>query len=104
MMLFASGLWTYVGASLSGFFLFACIPLGLVMAQKLAPQGKSMVSSLMMGLAMGVGGMMTPLVGSLADFFSIRAVLTGVALTSLLSLGFVHYFPEERLREKPGPE
>ena len=104
MMLFAPGFWTYVGASLSGFFLFACIPLGLVMAQKLAPQGKSMVSSLMMGLAMGIGGMMTPLVGSLADLFSIRAVLAVVALMSVLCLGFVRYFPEERLREKPGAE
>ncbi len=102
LMLFTGGFWVYVWAALAGFFLFACIPLGLVMAQKLAPRGKSMVSSLMMGLAMGVGGMMTPLVGSLADLFSIRAVLAGVAVISLLSLGLVHFFPEERLREPSG--
>jgi len=99
MMLFTSGFWTYVGASLAGFFLFACIPLALVMAQKLAPRGKSMVSSLMMGLAMGIGGMLTPIVGSLADLFTIRTVLAGVAVISLLSLGFVYFFPEERLRK-----
>jgi FSR family fosmidomycin resistance protein-like MFS transporter len=73
------------------------------MAQKLAPRGKSMVSSLMMGLAMGLGGMMTPIVGNLADLYSIRTVLSGVAVISLLSLGFVHFFPEDRLREQsPG--
>ena len=100
LMLFSHGFWTYAGAALAGFFLFACIPLGLVMAQKLAPRGKSMVSSLMMGLAMGLGGMMTPIVGSLADLYSIRAVLSGVAVISLLCLGFVYFFPEERLREQ----
>jgi MFS transporter, FSR family, fosmidomycin resistance protein len=52
------------------------------------------VSSLMMGLAMGLGGMMTPIVGSLADLYSIRTVLAGVAVISLASLGFVYFFPE----------
>ena len=70
------------------------------MAQKLAPHGKSMVSSLMMGLAQGVGGMMTPLVGSLADLYSIRTVLYGLALIPLLSIGLVWFFPEKRLREQ----
>ncbi len=103
LMLFTHGFWIYAGAALAGFFLFACIPLGLVMAQKLAPRGKSMVSSLMMGLAMGLGGMMTPIVGSLADLYSIRTVLAGVAVISLLCLGLVYFFPEKRLREQlPG--
>ncbi len=100
LMLFSHGFWTYAGAALAGFFLFACIPLSLVMAQKLAPRGKSMVSSLMMGFAMGLGGMMTPIVGSLADLYSIRAVLSGVAVISLLCLGLVYFFPEDRLREQ----
>ena len=100
LMLFSHGFWTYAGAALAGFFLFACIPLSLVMAQKLAPRGKSMVSSLMMGFAMGLGGMMTPIVGSLADLYSIRAVLSGVAVVSLLCLGLVYFFPEDRLREQ----
>jgi hypothetical protein len=44
--------------------------------------------------------MMTPIVGSLADLYSIRTVLAGVAVVSLLCLGFVYFFPEERLREQ----
>jgi FSR family fosmidomycin resistance protein-like MFS transporter len=98
LMLFLSGIWAYVGAALAGFFLFATLPLGLVMAQKLAPKGKSMVSSLMMGLAMGMGGMMAPLVGSLSDLFSIRIVLSGLALVPLAGLGLVAFFPEKKLR------
>lgn len=101
LMLFLQGIWVYAAAALAGFFMFATLPLGLVMAQKLAPRGKSMVSSLMMGLAVGLGGMMTPLVGSLADLFSIQTVLAGVALLPLLSIGLVVFFPEKRLREQP---
>jgi FSR family fosmidomycin resistance protein-like MFS transporter len=100
LMLLLRGPWVYLSATLAGSLMFATLPLGLVMAQKLAPRGKSMVSSLMMGLAQGVGGMMAPLVGSLADLFSIRTVLFGLALVPLLSLGLVWFFPEKRLRER----
>jgi FSR family fosmidomycin resistance protein-like MFS transporter len=99
-MLILPGKWIYLGAALAGFLIFATLPLGLVMAQKLAPQGKSMVSSLMMGLGQGLGGMMAPLVGSMADLFSIRTVLCGLALIPLLSIGLVWFFPEKRLREQ----
>ena len=100
MMLFLHGAWVYLGATMGGFFLFATLPLGLVMAQKLAPQGKSMVSSLMMGLAMGMGGVMRPMVGKLADVFSLRAALFVVALVPLASLCLVAFLPEKKLREQ----
>jgi len=100
LMLFLNGIWVYVSSTLAGFFMFATLPLGLVMAQKLAPRGKSMVSSLMMGLAVGTGGMMTPFVGSLADLFSIRTVLYGLAFIPFASIVIVYFFPEKKLREQ----
>jgi FSR family fosmidomycin resistance protein-like MFS transporter len=101
LMLFLKGIWVYVSSTLAGFFMFATLPLGLVMAQKLAPRGKSMVSSLMMGLAVGTGGMMTPFVGILADLFSIRTVLYGLAFIPFASIVIVYFFPEKKLREQP---
>ncbi len=101
LMLYLQGTWVYPVAALAGGLAFATPALGIVMAQKLAPRGKSMVSSLMMGLAMGVGGMLIPFVGSLADHFSLRAVLTGLAVIPALSIGLVFFFPEKRLREAP---
>ncbi|MBU2026692.1 MAG: MFS transporter [Proteobacteria bacterium] len=100
LMLFLNGIWVYVSSILAGFFMFATLPLGLVMAQKLAPRGKSMVSSLMMGLAVGTGGMITPFVGSLADLFSIRTVLYGLAFVPFASIVIVYFFPEKKLREQ----
>ena len=101
LMLFLQGAWVYVAATAAGALLLSTQALGLVMAQKLAPHGKSMVSSLMMGLAMGVGGILIPVVGRIADLYSLPAVLYGLAVIPLLSIGLVHFFPEKRLREQP---
>jgi len=86
--------WAYASAFLAGFFVMASLPLGVTMAQEIAPKGKSMVSSLMMGLAWGTGGMMTPLAGKLADLFSIRPVLAALAVIPLLSVGLIAMLPE----------
>jgi FSR family fosmidomycin resistance protein-like MFS transporter len=97
LMLLLPGKWIYATSTAAGFLIFATLPLGLVMAQKLAPQGKSMVSSLMMGLGQGIGGMLTPVVGMAAERFSIVSVLFVLATLPVLSLLLVRLFPEERL-------
>jgi len=94
LLLYLPGNWVYPGAVMAGFFTLATMPLGVVMAQKLAPRGRSMVASLMMGFAYGLGGMISPLVGKLADRFSIQPVLFGVSLLSLLSVVLILKFPE----------
>ncbi|MBW1803281.1 MAG: MFS transporter [Deltaproteobacteria bacterium] len=94
MFLMLGGNWVYINAFLSGFLTLATFPVGVDLAQKLAPRGKYMVSSLMMGLAFGTGGMMTPVAGKLADIFSIRPVLYVVALLPLITIGFILFFPE----------
>ena len=40
--------------------LLASMPLTVAMAQDIVPKGRSMISSLMMGFAFGLGGMLTP--------------------------------------------
>ena len=93
LLLYLPGNWIYPGAALAGFFNLATMPLGVVMAQSLAPRGRSMVASLMMGFAYGLGGMMSPLVGKLADLYSIEQTLFGVALLPLLTLALILNFP-----------
>ena len=85
-VLYLPGNWIFVFFFLSGFFIMATIPLGVALAQKLAPKGKSMASSLMMGLAFGTGGLITPLTGKLADIFMIRPVLTVIAIIPVLTV------------------
>ncbi|MBS1237651.1 MAG: fsr [Deltaproteobacteria bacterium] len=94
LLLLLPGDWAYVSAFLAGFFVMASLPLGVTMAQEIAPKGKSMVSSLMMGLAWGMGGMMTPLAGKMADLFSIRPVLAALAIIPLLTCGLIALLPK----------
>jgi FSR family fosmidomycin resistance protein-like MFS transporter len=96
LFLHLTGRWTYLGAVLAGMFVLATMPLGVALAQRLAPKGRSMVSSLMMGFAFGLGGIVTPLVGKLADLYSIEPVLTATALLPLLTLPLIWAFPKDR--------
>ena len=66
----------------------------VVMAQKLAPKSRAMVSSLMMGFAYGLGGAFTPLMGKLADIYGLEAILFYSAFIPLLCLGFIVKFPD----------
>jgi len=91
-----SGNWIYVGAALAGSFVLAPLPLGVTMAQTLAPKGRSMVASLMMGFAYGLGGIVAPLVGKLADAYTIRPVLTAIACIPLLAIPVIALFPKIR--------
>jgi MFS transporter, FSR family, fosmidomycin resistance protein len=98
LLLLLPGDWAYMSAFLAGFFVMASLPLGVTMAQEIAPKGKSMVSSLMMGLAWGTGGMMTPLAGKMADLFSIRPVLAVLAVVPLLTVGLIALLPERGVK------
>lgn len=96
-LLFVTGKWVYPVIFVAGFSIMATLPLGVALAQELAPKGRSMVSSIMMGFAFGLGGILSPVVGGLADIFSIRSVLTVVAFVPLLTTGLIHFLPEGKV-------
>lgn len=87
------GQWVYLGTILAGAVVLATLPLGVVMAQKLAHKGRSMVASLMMGFAYGLGGLVTPVVGKFADIYSIQLVLTILSFLPLVTIPIIYLFP-----------
>ncbi|HSL62121.1 MAG TPA: MFS transporter [Desulfotignum sp.] len=93
LYVYLPGPFVFLGAFAAGFFVLASLPLGVVMAQKLVPRSRAMVSSLMMGLAYGLGGAISPFVGSLADIFGIETVLVYISFIPLISLIFIARFP-----------
>jgi len=94
LMLYVPGTWVHVTALFAGMLLLATLPLGVLMAQELAPRGKSMGSSLMMGLAFGTGGMLTPVTGKMADMYGIHPVLVGVSFVPLITIALAAALPE----------
>ena len=94
VFLLVSGNWIYPATVFAGGFNMASLPLGVVMAQKIAPRGRSMVASLMMGLAFGTGGIFSPIVGKLGDIFTIQSVLMILVCIPVLSLIPIYFLPE----------
>jgi MFS transporter, FSR family, fosmidomycin resistance protein len=77
-----------------GFLTLATLFPALALAQQLAPRGRALVSSIIMGLTLGIGGILMPLAGKLADIFGIRPVLNWVAFIPLAALFLIRYLPE----------
>ncbi len=99
-LLHMKGAGVYVGAVIAGGAVMATLPVGVALAQSLAPRGRSMVASLMMGFAYGLGGAFSPLAGKLADMHSIHAVLDVMAFAPLLTIPLILLFPDAGQGEK----
>ena len=66
----------------------------MALAQKIAPEGRSLVSSIVIGLALGGAGLLMPLTGRMADIFGIRTVLNFIAFIPLAAVALIRYLPE----------
>jgi FSR family fosmidomycin resistance protein-like MFS transporter len=89
-----SGWPLYPFAFLSGILLQATLFPAVALAQKIAPKGRSLVSSIVIGLALGTAGILMPLAGMMADIFGIRAVLRCISFIPLVALVFIYFLPE----------
>ena len=68
--------WLFVlSLSIGGFLLQSTLPVNVTFAQTIAPISAATVSSLMMGFAWGMGGLIVPFVGMLGDRIGIERTL-----------------------------
>lgn len=87
VFLLTDGTPSYLMLALGGVVLLSTVPVNVVMAQELIPQSASVVSALMMGFAWGMGGMMVPIIGKIADVSGLKKALMLVVL--LPTFGFL---------------
>ena len=72
--------WTFAALlALGGLFLQSTLPVNVSFGQALAPHSAATVSSLMMGVAWGTGGMLVPVTGMMADAIGLPTTLTILA-------------------------
>jgi FSR family fosmidomycin resistance protein-like MFS transporter len=69
--------------AIGGFLLQSTLPVNVTFAQTVAPISAATVSSLMMGVGWGTGGLIVPFVGMLADRVGVERALTVMALAPL---------------------
>ena len=99
-----SGPMSYVLLTAGGFFLGSTLPVNITYAHMIAPVATGTVSSLMMGVAWGVGGMAVPLVGLAGDRVGLGPALlllaflpaVGALITLALPSGRSHAVAVER--------
>jgi len=93
------GLWSALLLAIIGFVLVSSFAPAVVMAQALMPQHVGMASGLMMGFAMGAGGLGVFLLGGIADARGILFVFQLLAIIPALAAGLALLLPD--LRQTP---
>jgi FSR family fosmidomycin resistance protein-like MFS transporter len=88
--------WSLVALCFGGAFAFAAVPVTIVLAQESVPGRTSVASSVVMGLAWGVGGTASAAVGVLADMTGVVTALFALALFSLVSAPCVPFLPARK--------
>jgi FSR family fosmidomycin resistance protein-like MFS transporter len=95
----SSGIWQFVVLGLLGFTIVATFSTTIVLAQELLPGHQAMASSLTIGLAVGIGGVVVLWLGRVADaagvqqalnllwLFGIVAFLASLALPNRVAMG-----------------
>lgn len=87
--------WGFVAVlSVGGFLLQSTLPVNVTFGQTIAPISAATVSSLMMGFAWGMGGVIVPFVGMLADRIGIQQMLETMAYLPLLAAALALPLPK----------
>ncbi len=97
-----TGWWLTAAVSIGGLLLQSTLPVNVTYAQMLAPVGAATVSSLMMGFAWGMGSVMVPLVGWMADRVGLPSALLVISVVPLAAAALAARLPE-RGREMDDP-
>lgn len=83
----ASGLMAFVLIGIAGMVLISSFALTTVMAQVLLPQHLGMASGLMVGFAIGTGGIGVTLLGTIADIWGVPMAMKTIFILPLIAFG-----------------
>ena len=94
-----SGLMAFVLIGIAGLVLISSFALTTVMAQGLLPQHLGMASGLMVGFAIGTGGIGVTLLGTIADTWGVPVAMKTILVLPLIAFGLallVKYPPKKK--------
>jgi FSR family fosmidomycin resistance protein-like MFS transporter len=81
---------------LQGFFLISTFSVTIVMAQKLLPHRLGIASGLLVGFAIGTGGIGVTLLGIVADHYGVPAALQSIMIIPLAGFIMSLFLPDEK--------
>ncbi len=90
---FTGGVWSFIFLTLSGFILLSSNAVTMAMGQSFMPKRTGMASGLILGLAMGVGGIIVTGLGWVADHWGIIWALQVIFLLPILAFLIFFFLP-----------
>ena len=93
LFLHSSGLLSLVMLSVAGFFIYSSISVNIIMGQDLFPRQAASISSLMMGMGWGIGGLAVTPLGALAERIGVYNALNGLIFVTLAGLAAALFIP-----------
>ena len=94
--LFARGVWAFVLLGALGFVLISTFSVSVVLAQAYLPRHLGMASGLIVGFAIGTGGVGVALLGLLADRWGLPLTLGITAVMPFLGFVAACFLPDPR--------
>jgi FSR family fosmidomycin resistance protein-like MFS transporter len=91
----ASGTWTLAVATLASMEVVSTFAVVMVMAQELIPERIGMISGLIIGFAVGTGGVGVTLLGAVADRWGVLRALDITALLPVAALAVALFLPPD---------
>lgn len=96
---YVSGLWVVILLALSGFAVVSTFAPAIVLAQTILPRNIGMASGLMMGFAIGTGGLGLLLLGGIADARGVPFVIQLLAVIPALAATLALFLPDLRQQQ-----
>jgi FSR family fosmidomycin resistance protein-like MFS transporter len=96
MFLLTDGIVRFVMLGLFGAVLTASFSVSVVLAQAYLPRNAGMASGLIVGFAIGTGGLAVTLLGFVADYYGLLVALWISALMPLAGFAVARYLPAPR--------
>lgn len=91
-----------IAAAVGGMAAVSTFAVVMVMAQDLIPERIGMVSGLIIGLAVGMGGIGATMLGAIADRWGLATAMDVTAILPLAALGIALALPPDRLAIRAG--
>jgi FSR family fosmidomycin resistance protein-like MFS transporter len=100
LALSATGLISWILVALTGMALLASFSPAVLIAQSLIPKNQGMASGIILGFAIGIGGLGVSITGTISDSFGIITGMFSLILLPVIGLGLALLLPGKILPKK----
>jgi FSR family fosmidomycin resistance protein-like MFS transporter len=103
LFLKSQGILSLVLLIIGGIFMWGTTPVLIVAAQEIAPESRTLVSSMMMGLGWGVGAILVTVTGLLGDTIGLERALQWILILPLIGIALIVFGVKDQRGYRDSP-